>query len=50
LVLKIIPAKKTGDLFVIVNIVLPPADNDKAKKVYEEMKDLNFNPRANFGR
>ncbi len=45
-----IPAKKTGDLFVIVNIVLPPADNDKAKKVYEEMKDLNFNPRANFGR
>ena len=44
-----IPAKIPGDLFIIINIVLPPADNSKAKKVYEEMKDLNFNPRENFG-
>jgi hypothetical protein len=34
---------------VVLNIVLPPADTEKAKKVYEEMKDLNFNPRANYG-
>lgn len=45
-----IPSKKPGDLFVIINIILPPANDEKARKVYEEMKDLNFNPRANFGR
>ncbi len=44
-----IPAKPPGDLYVIINIVLPPANNEKAKKVYEQMKDLNFNPRINFG-
>jgi curved DNA-binding protein len=44
-----IPSKKPGDLYVVLNIVLPPADNDKSKKVYEEMKNLNFNPRSNFG-
>jgi curved DNA-binding protein len=44
-----IPSKKPGDLYVTLNIVLPPADSEKAKKVYEEMKDLNFNPRENFG-
>lgn len=45
-----IPSKVPGDLYVILNIALPPADSEKAKKVYEEMKDLNFNPRENFGR
>lgn len=44
-----IPSKIPGDLYVVVNLVLPPANNDKAKKMYEEMKDLDFNPRANFG-
>jgi curved DNA-binding protein len=44
-----IPAKIPGDMFVVINIVLPPADNSEAKKVYEEMKNLNFNPRENFG-
>ncbi len=44
-----IPAKPPGDLYVIISIVLPPANNEKAKKVYEQMKDLNFNPRTNFG-
>lgn len=43
-----IPSTKPGDLFVICNIVLPPADDEKSRKVYEEMKDLNFDPRANF--
>jgi curved DNA-binding protein len=44
-----IPAKLPGDLYVVVDIVLPPADNEKSRKVYEEMKNLNFNPRAHFG-
>jgi len=45
-----IPAKKPGDMYVVINIVLPPASDNKARKVYEEMKELDFNPRANFGR
>lgn len=45
-----IPAKVAGDLYVVLNITLPPADSEKARKVYEDMKDLNFNPRENFGR
>ena len=45
-----IPSKIAGDLYVTLNIALPPADSEKARKVYEEMKDLNFNPRENFGR
>lgn len=44
-----IPAKTPGDLYVVINIVWPPADNEKARKIYEEMKDLNFDPRKNFG-
>ncbi len=44
-----IPAKSPGDLYVTINIALPPADTEEAKKVYEQMKNLNFNPRVNFG-
>ena len=44
-----LPAKSPGDLYVVINIVLPPADTEEAKKVYEQMKNLNFNPRVNFG-
>ncbi|MFA5669306.1 MAG: DnaJ C-terminal domain-containing protein [Balneolaceae bacterium] len=44
-----IPTKTSGDLYVIINIALPPADNEEAKKVYEQMKGLNFNPRINLG-
>ncbi|VAV99543.1 DnaJ-class molecular chaperone CbpA [hydrothermal vent metagenome] len=44
-----IPAKKPGDLYVVLQIALPPADNDKAKELYKTMaKDLNFNPRAHM--
>ncbi|RLD09640.1 MAG: J domain-containing protein [Chlamydiae bacterium] len=45
-----IPAKKPGDLYVVVDIILPPAKDEKSKKVYEEMKNLNFNPRTDFMR
>ena len=42
-----IPAKTPGDLYVVVQIVLPPADNDKARELYERMQEeLTFNPRA----
>ena len=43
-----IPSKTPGDLYVVLKIVLPPADNEKTQKIYEEMKTLNFNPRTNF--
>lgn len=43
-----IPSKKPGDLYVVLTVVQPPADTDKARKIYEDMKTLNFNPRANF--
>jgi len=45
-----IPAKKHGDLYVVIDIVLPPAKDEKSKKVYEDMKNLNFNPRTDFMR
>ncbi len=45
-----IPAKEKGDLFVILNIALPPADSEKATSFYKNMaKELAFNPRAHLG-
>ena len=45
-----IPSKKTGDLYVVLQISLPPADSKKAKEAYEAMeKELDFNPRADLG-
>ena len=42
-----IPAKTTGDLYVVLQIALPPADNDKARGIYERMKEeLEFDARA----
>jgi len=42
-----IPAKTAGDLYVVVQIVLPPADDEKARAIYKRMQDeLVFNPRA----
>lgn len=43
-----IPSKTPGDLYVVIKIVLPPASDEKSKKLYEEMKTLNFDPRAHF--
>lgn len=44
-----IPAKTPGDLYVVVQIVLPPADDDKARAIYERMKDeLEFDARADM--
>lgn len=44
-----IPANPPGDLYVILNIVLPPADSETAKAAYGSMqRALNFDPRAHF--
>ena len=45
-----IPAIEPGDLYAVLEIVLPPADTERAKNVYENMaRDLPFDPRAKFG-
>ncbi|MFC5462475.1 DnaJ C-terminal domain-containing protein [Massilia niabensis] len=41
-----IPASPPGDLYLILDVVLPPANNDKARALYQAMaRDLAFNPR-----
>jgi curved DNA-binding protein len=45
-----IPGKTPGDLYVILQIALPPADDDNAKAAYAAMAAaMPFNPRANLG-
>ena len=42
-----IPANPPGDLYLILDVVLPPANNDKARAIYQAMaRDLAFNPRV----
>jgi curved DNA-binding protein len=45
-----IPAKPPGDFYVILQIALPPAQDDKAKAAYAAMAAaLPFDPRAGMG-
>ncbi len=45
-----IPGKSPGDLYVVLQVALPPADSEQARKVYREMEEkLSFNPRAKLG-
>jgi len=45
-----IPGRPPGDLYVVLQIALPPANGEKARKLYEQMaQELDFNPRARFG-
>ncbi len=45
-----IPGTPPGDLYAIVKITLPAADNDAAKELYREMeKELAYNPRSKLG-
>lgn len=45
-----IPASPPGDLYAVLEIVLPPADDAKARAAYEALAAaLPFNPRANLG-
>jgi curved DNA-binding protein len=44
-----IPGSPPGDLYAILNIVLPPADNERAQAAYDAMRQaFNFDPRAHF--
>ncbi|RAS21088.1 DnaJ C-terminal domain-containing protein [Paraburkholderia bryophila] len=44
-----IPANPPGDLYVVLNLVLPPADSDAAKAAYETLRrSSQFDPRAHF--
>jgi curved DNA-binding protein len=45
-----LPGKTPGDLYVVLQVSLPPADSEDAKRLYEQMQDqLGFNPRAAMG-
>ncbi|HET6389604.1 DnaJ C-terminal domain-containing protein [Hyphomicrobium sp.] len=45
-----IPASPPGDLYAVLKIVWPPATDEKARAIYEQMaKELPFDPRAGLG-
>jgi curved DNA-binding protein len=45
-----IPAATPGDLYLILEVVLPPATTPRAKELYEQMaREMSFNPRENMG-
>lgn len=45
-----IPAATPGDLYLILEVVLPPANTPRAKELYEQMaREMSFNPRENLG-
>ena len=44
-----IPAKTPGDLYVVLQIVLPPADDEKSREIYRRMKEeIVFDPRTSM--
>ncbi|GAG10883.1 unnamed protein product, partial [marine sediment metagenome] len=46
-----LPAKPSGDLYISLQIALPPADSTEAKELYERMaRELDFNPRQHLMR
>ncbi len=45
-----IPGNPPGDLYLVLEVVLPPADTDKARQIYQTMaRELAFNPREKLG-
>ncbi len=45
-----IPGKPPGDLYVLPQITVPPADSAAAKALYEKMqRELPYNPRSRLG-
>ncbi len=45
-----IPGNPPGDLYVILEITLPKATTEEAKRIYQDMQQvLDFNPRAKLG-
>ena len=44
-----IPAKTPGDLYLVLQIVLPSANDEKAQSIYRRMQEeMEFNPRASM--
>ncbi|MHA4870202.1 DnaJ C-terminal domain-containing protein [Duganella sp. PWIR1] len=42
-----IPGKEPGDLYLLLEVVLPPANSDKNRELYQTMaREMAFNPRA----
>ncbi len=45
-----IPGKPAGDLYLVLEVALPPAETEEAKAFYEKMAvEMPFNPRAALG-
>lgn len=45
-----IPGSPPGDIYVTLSVVVPPANNEEAKAIYQEMASkMAFNPRAGMG-
>jgi curved DNA-binding protein len=45
-----LPGQPAGDQYVQLKVVLPPANSDEARALYEQMRrTLPFNPRADLG-
>lgn len=45
-----IPGQPAGDLYLMLEVVLPPAASDKARELYLAMaRDMAFNPRQKMG-
>jgi curved DNA-binding protein len=42
-----IPGKEAGDLYLLLEVALPPANTDKARELYQTMaREMAFNPRG----
>jgi curved DNA-binding protein len=45
-----IPGTPAGDLYIVPQITLPPADSEAAEALYRQMeKELSYNPRSKMG-
>jgi len=45
-----LPGEPAGDFYVVLQIVLPPADTEKAQAAYQKLQqELDFNPRRSLG-
>jgi curved DNA-binding protein len=45
-----IPGQPAGDLYLVLEVVLPPADTESAQRIYHTMaRELAFNPRQALG-
>jgi curved DNA-binding protein len=44
-----LPGNPPGDQYVLLKVVVPPADSPRARELYEQMqRELHFDPRADF--